>query len=468
MESEEEKFDHFQDLDSLDRVERPRSGSQAWPAPRSPALRQAEEEPARGPVEIRDLDPEKAKKSLRSPISLAAEVCARTDPFDMTKIIEATVDVVVERAGSGKPEQICLTELAERAKIGRGRIGEHFGVHLAPFANLVVRGVYGKAGRRVYYEELGSHAAANVGRRSNSFGTDKVAKMPNSLHFLDHSLSSSDRHCPVGAEALGVGTRWDPASDRSSHPLPGWTQSYPGSFPAGFLDHVERTIGVDRAARHALLLAMDRGIPRYPDDLSEKQMEGAFSSFLALPLIPYGTPLVGHRDHAAVYRPGRDDQLVSWAGRSGRHVVLACGDIDPDERERFESESERLSVGRLPSMYELGLRREYEVDYRWSKNRQELGRYVVGNGAKLETWRLVGVSSRPVFWRMVSVVERLAQVAWTRKCTMRWEQDCRPGALKAHRPESCTAVRSLLAIANAGIVDALRQAAWDEEFERGE
>jgi hypothetical protein len=430
----------------------------------APPPRDPEGRPARGPIHLDDLDPAEAKLLVRDPIGLAAIMSPGVDRLDAEKMVGATIDLVVERARRRGKEGICLNELAERAKIGRGRIGERFGAGLSPFANLAIRGIHAQAGRRVFYEQLSAHSV-EVGRRHNGIGTDKRPKLSNSLHLLTHSLGASDRHCPVASQPLSTGTRWDRSSSRFGASLPRWAADYRGAIPGTFAEHFGAMLEEDQKARFAFGQAVKDGCDAFTEDLTLRRFHATFSPFLVVPMIRFGPPEVEYRDHADVHLPGLDEATIERARRSNRHVLLACGSPSSRERQDFESGSERLTAGKLPSMYELGIRTEYAVEYRWSAQRHELGRYIAGRGAELEIWRLVGVGKEEeTFWRMLALVERLSQITWTDACTDRWEADCKPGMQKAHRPESCAGVRALLAIANAGIVDALRRAASGTEF----
>jgi hypothetical protein len=430
------------------------------PPPREPGGR-----PAQSPIDLADLDPANARRLVTDPIGSAAAMSPAIDRLDVEKMVGATIDLVVERAREGGDDGICLKELAERAKIGRGRIGERFGAELTPFANLAVRAIHAQADRPVFYEQLSSHSA-KVGRRHNGVGTDKLPKQPNSLHLLNHSLGCSDRHCPVGSEPLATGTRWDRSSARFGVTLPGWAKECLGFVPNSFAEHLGRVLEEDQRARQAFGEALRDGRRAFTAELTPRRFGATFSPFVVVPAIRFGPPPVEYRDHADVHLPGRDEATVDRAASSGRRLLLACGTPGLDEREEFEAESARLTVGKLPSMYELGIRSEYAVEYRWSARRHELGRYVVGRGARLDLWRLVGVGEEEgeIFWQMLALVERLSQVAWTDACTKRWEDDCRPGLQKAHLPESCAGVRALLAIANAAIVDAVRREGAAAEF----
>ena len=290
-------------------------------------------------------------------------------------------------------------------------------------------------------------------------GTDKDPAGRNRLHLLGHSLGTSNCHCPVNSLALTMGTRWDRSSPRFGQDLPRWTRHYGGRLPNTFARHLEALLRFDSDIRRSYIEALLEGRGDFDDNLTPDRLRAAFSADVVVPPIPYGRPEAPYRDHLDVFPPGRDAATIAVAEASRRHVVLACGEPDVETRIGFEEDAERFPVGELPSMYALDIHKRHDVEYRWSASRQELGRYQAGRGAGVEIWRFVNYETEMDFWRMISLVERQVQVAWPRACTERWEADCRPGMLGPHLPESCAAVRALLAIANFGIVDALRRQA---------
>ncbi len=455
----EESGERDPDEASERRVER-----EALPELPAPAPREPEGLPARGPVNLAALDPDSAKRQLRVPIRLAASVLPVVDPYDLEKLVGTTIDFLAARSQEGKGSGLALNELADRAKIGRGRIAERFADELVPIANLTVRGVYAQAPRRVFYEELGSRPA-EVGRRHNGVGTDKLPGQNMSLRLVHHSLGSSDRHCQAACMPLTTGTRWDRHSPRFGETLPAWALNYQGAIPQAFAEHLARSLSDDEKARRALWKAIRSRRARFSDELTADRFKAALSNLVVVPMIPFGPPNSEHWDHADVLPPGRDEQTIECARKfSKRKFLLACGAPDEQHRQEFERAAAELSVGELPWMYELGIRSEYAVQYRWSPKRHELGRYIVGKGASLRIWRLVGVEDEDSFWRMVALVERQSQVVWTEDCLRRWESDCKPGMSKAHIPKSCAGVRALLTMANAGIVDALRRDGANCEF----
>lgn len=422
------------------------------PAPISENL---DNEPTQTPVDLGQLNCDLAKRRLVAPIRLAVSALPVISERDAVNLVGATIDRVALRAAAGTEEAISINELAEKAGIGHGRVGERFGVLLPSFANLVARGVYAQARKQVYYEELSGHAAL-VGRRHNGVGTDKLPALANSLHLLAYNLGASNRHCPAISEVLTMGTRWDRTSQRFGTPLPSWASNLPDDLPGPFAEHLAAVLQADRVARVRLAEAVGSGRARLENGITAKRLKAAFSRFLVIPPIPYGPPETEYRSQAGVFLPGRDAATVEVALASGRSAALACGAPAPSERLDFEEASESLVVGKLPSMYELDIHKIHGVEYRWSPKRHELGRYEAGAGSSVQIWRFVRCETKASFWRMVSLVERQAQVAWTERCTRRWERDCRPGLQRAHLPESCAGVRALLAMANAGIVDALR------------
>lgn len=457
--SEEET--HLLDPDDDDDSGKPRKGPREeseelpeLPAPLPPSRR---DEPSVAPIRIRELEIDHAKSLLRPPIGLAGSVFPNVDREEVEALVGATIDRIVSRSADGQSENISITELADVAGISRGRIGDRFGTELSGFANLVVRGIHAQAGRRVFYEQLESHPA-KTGRRHNGEGSEKVEDIAdNQLRMLVYSLGASDRHCPAESRILNMGTRWARSSPRFGANFPEWADEYRERLPDSFAEHFEELLNRDRAMRAAVLQALSSGEIALTEEITRERLIAAISQFLVVPLVPYGTSEVPYRRHHGIFPPGRDEATVQEAIRSRRHVILACGEPSMAERLEFEDDSESLVVGELPSMYELDIHKVHGVEYRWSPSRHELGRYQAGKGSRLEIWRLTGYDHAESFWRMLSLIERQAQVSWMKACTARWELDCMPGMQKAHVPEHCTGVRAFLKMANAGIVDALRR-----------
>lgn len=434
------------------------------PAPSSP---DSANEPAQAPINLADLDLAFAKERLQAPIGTATSFLPHVDGGEIQALAEATLDRVVARSKSGSKEAISISELAEKTKIDSRTMGERFEISLPPLADLVTRLIHAQTGQRVYYEEVCSHSAI-VSRRHNGVGTDRKeaseddskrsGRPPKSLHMLDNCLGTANKHCPSVTEPLTTGTRWDIHDPRYGINFPRWMEAYRGHIPSSLSEHLENMLGVGYAARAHVVPALKRGDGTFMGNITPERLVATLSQYLVIAPVPFGAPDVPYRDHAGVLLPGRDEATVEVARRSKRRVILGCGEASNSERIEFEERSQVLPVGKLPSMYELDIHKKHNVEYRWSPSHHELGRYEAGKGARLEIWRFVGLgqNDQRSFWRMLTVVERLSQVHWTKKCVGRWDEDCMPGMQQAHLPESCAMVRALLVIANAAIVDALR------------
>lgn len=422
------------------------------PAPPAP---DPANEPDPTPIKLADLEVETAKQLLRRPIRLATSVLGEVNPGEAEMLAGRTIDRLVARFETGWEEGISIAELAEAAGTDRGKLGKRFNAQLRPFADLVVRGIYAQAGRRVFYEELSSHLS-KTGRRHNGVGTDKVPHGPNSLHMLAYSLGAGDRHCPAASEVLATGTRWDRSSPRFGEGLPRWAHAYRGSLPGSFAEHFRRILEVDRSVRAKLFERIEKGGGAFGGELTAERMAAAFSRFLLVPPIPFGRPESPARLHLGIFHPGRDQATVEQAQAYKRHAALACGEATGEERLEFEARSEEIRVTRLPWAHPLEIPKHRSAGYRWSPDRHELSREDHSRGSALQIWRLVGYDKADSFWKMLALVERWSEVHWTGDCTRRWEDDCRPGLQKAHTPESSAEVRALLAMANAAIVAALR------------
>jgi hypothetical protein len=421
----------------------------------APTPRLSPDEPLSGPIVLAHADPEKAKKMLESPIILASSLYPEVDAEQLATVVDAAVDRICERAKAGHDDALSVTELGALSGLGSS-VESLLAQPIVPFSQLVVRSTYAEANNRIFYEELES-LPATTGRRHNGEGSEKVPGIArNQLHILQHSGSGSSKHCSIGNRPLLLGTRWDPACERFGMDFPDWARERLDSFLDGFGEHVKAMLADDRKARGRALAGLRSGQITLPGKITEESLIAAISRYLLIGPIGFGTSFLPHRTHHDTFEPGRDAATVMEVTSPGRSVALACGVPTLEERLEFEEDSEILTAGKLPSMYELGINRVPGVQYRWSPSRHELMRYAAGEGARIDWWRLVGVEEEKHFWRTLTMVERHAQVTWTGDCAVRAEEDCLPGKLQTHLPEQCAAMRAILDMANAGIVAAVR------------
>jgi hypothetical protein len=445
------------DTSPLDPNEDPGEGKERRDLPELPAPppRLSDDEPVEGPVTLPEVDLEVAKGRLEAPFILASSVYPQVDAERVAMLADATIDRVCERAKAQQYEAISITDLGALAGIPNA---EDLLVPLLPeFSQLVGRGIYAQAASRVFYEQLESHVAT-TGRRHNGEGSEKAPGIArNQLHLVEHSLAGSGMHLSIDGRPLNMGTRWSRTCERFGAGFPDWAMERLDSFPDLFSDYLRALLAEDREVRKRVVKGLEDGTIALPGSITKERLVAAISQFLLIGPIPYGTSFKPHRSHLDTFKPGRDEATVDEAIASGRSVALACGELSPEERIAFEEKSTPLRVGKLPSMYALGIDRVSTVRYRWSSSRHELARYSGDKGARIDCWRLVGVKDPERFWRTVSMVERHAQVTWTSACTDRYERQCLPGKLQTYLPEQCLALRSLLEMANAAIVDAIRR-----------
>ncbi len=441
----------------LDPNEEPGDSKERKDLPELPAPppQLSDDEPVEGPVTLPEVDLDVAKERLRGPLILASSVYPEVDAERIALLANVTIDRVCARAEANRDDAIAITDLGALAGIGNAE--DLLIPPLPEFAQLVVRGIFAQAASRVFYEQLESHSAA-IGRRHNGEGSEKVAGIVrNQLSLVQHVLAGSAMHCSIGGRPLNLGTRWSRTCERFGAGFPDWALDRLDSFPDLFSDHLRAALVEDREVRKRVLESLRSGAIALPGSITKERLLAAISQYLLIGPIPYGTSFKSHRSHHDTLKPGRDEETVDEAIASGRAVALACGQLSPEERLVFEEQSKILRVGKLPSMYGLGIGRISSVQYRWSSSRHELARYSAGEGARIDCWRLVGVENPERFWRSVSMIERHAQVSWTSACTDRYEKQCLPGKLQTHLPEQCAGLRSLLEMANAAIVDAIRR-----------
>jgi hypothetical protein len=422
----------------------------------APVPRLSPDEPVSGPVTLAYVDPELAKEMLDYPFALAASLYPEVDAERLVMVVDVVIDRVCSRSRAGGDSALSITELAALTGLSSGSVEDLLAQPITQFAQMVVRGTFAKTTNRIFYEQLESFPAA-TGRRHNGEGTEKVPGIArNQLRIFQHSAAGSGKHCSIGNRPLLVGTRWDLSCDRFGVEFPDWALERKAEFLVGFAQHVKAMLGSDREVRGRALAGLRNGKITLPGTITKESVIAAISRYLLIGPIRYGTSLVPYRDHLDVFNPGGDDATVREVTAPGRSTALARGAPSLEERLEFEEEAEIITAGKLPSMYELGITPAPGVQYRWSPMRHELMRYAGGEGARIDWWRLVGVEQEKHFWRTLTMIERHAQVTWTGDCTARAEADCLPGKLQAHLPEQCAAMRAILDMANAGIVDAVR------------
>jgi hypothetical protein len=433
-----------------------KGGRRPLPKRAAPAPRLSPDEPLRGPVTLAHADAEEAKRRLRYPFALASSLYPEIDAERTKVVVDAVVDRLCGCSAARQGDALSVTELGALTGFGSGGVEDLLVPHLVQFAQMVIRAAFANAQNRIFYEVFESFPA-ETGRRHNGEGSEKVAGIArNQLHILQHSAAGSGKHCSIGQRPLNIGTRWDPRCERFGLDFPAWAFERMDDFPDGFSDHAKLALADDRKARGRALAGVNSGQVELAGSITPESLLAAISRYLLIGQIPYGTSFVSHRSQADFFKPGRDDATIEEVTTPGRSVALSCGRPTLEQRLEFEEESEILKVGKLPSMYELGINRAPGVQFRWSPTRHELMRYAAGEGGRVEWWRLVGVEEDKHFFRTLTMVERQAQVTWTRECTARAEADCLPGKLQSHLPEQCAGLRGILDMANIGLVDEIR------------
>ena len=404
------------------------------------------------PVFLEEVDSRVAKDTIRDVVPFAADVVGGVDAYTYRMIAERVTDHLVEgRARTG----LTLSDVARCARVGYGHLVERLGPDWQKVSDLGVRTVFARSHRHALYEEILS-LPVEVRPRHNGLGTDRDGRGPKALHFVLAALAAADRHCPTFARALTTGTRDDRTSDRADcSRITEWSQKLGYLLPGSLADHVELILAQEREVLRAVAEAA-AGSPEAFGTVSPARLGCVFPVWLLIAQLPYGPPRSRARSSADFCHAGRDEAIVEAVVAARRYGVLSCGAPQDDELRALEREFHPLQVGRLPNTYELGITRLPKLRYRWSPKRRQLAREVVGRGAQVELWRLVGIDDRRLL-EAVSLIERHVQNTLPPDCLERWARDCGPGLLKARHPWKCGGFIDLMNLANAALVDAARR-----------
>ncbi|MDQ4040413.1 MAG: hypothetical protein M3141_01530 [Actinomycetota bacterium] len=426
----------------------------ANPSEADPSAWPAEPEDVRLPVSVGTVDAAAAKEVLGRPLELAAQVVPGVDHGLYRVMAEAAIDCIVDgRARRG----VTVAEMIAEAGISRGHLIERCGPEWSVFTGLAVRAIAAQAGRAGHYEEVLS-LPVSVRARHHGLGRDRLPGGRNSLHMIVNAHACSDRFCPTSAWPVTTGTRDAPGRPRADAArIEQWTRKLGFPPPASLAEHVEGLLERETQVRTRFAAAAQAANGRFAGDFTVGDLRAAFSRWLVIATLRYGPPRSRERRSQAVHLPGRDTGIVSAVRRAGRQGVLYCGPpVDEAEAAAVRDDFDHLRVGRLPKTYELGITSLPKVRYFWSAERSLIAREVVGQGARTDLWRLVGIAPEDI-WFALSLIERNVQSTLPPDCIERWERDCGPGLLQARHPWVCAGCLDVLNAANAAIVDADRR-----------
>ncbi|HEV2973590.1 MAG TPA: hypothetical protein VGX69_01175 [Solirubrobacteraceae bacterium] len=164
---------------------------------------------------------------------------------------------------------------------------------------------------------------------------------------------------------------------------------------------------------------------------------------------------------AKVYWPGRDADLVGVLRRAGKLGVAHLG----RRRMRTPNDIKRdltdagFTLRRCPfspADVRLGNEAEWGVTWYWNGSLECLSRVCVDQGTMcVDNWRVIGLADDLDV--AVALVRRHEQ-PWTNEFMAQTVRDTAPGLIKASSYRSDAALRALLRVGIAGLIDAERRA----------
>ena len=417
--------------------------------------------PVREPIDLAIVDEADAIAIAQAAIQAAGRILD-VDTFRFEEIVAQVVPQVRDgRAAAG----LVLHELCAKARVGRGRVGQHYRPEWIRAAALAVRIIVAAGGRRVLYEELHT-MPARTRRDHQGFATHHHKQAAHAVHFAGVALGASDRHTCAHAIPLTTGTRDDSSADVADvERIEGFAAELGHVVPGPVADHLHHLLVFERDLRSAVHQASDR----LDDALRPLGLDGrtlalnGFARLLLLDAMPFGPPTSRTRASSGIAYPGRDPDVLRVLGVAGRPAIAFVGDFDvPSGVARVEGELEARGFvtvpwegGELSDALGTPRTQPYGVEVLWSEDEAALVRREVVGGARAQKWVLTGTATDDLA-AAIAIIER-TRAGWPRELLRRSAEACGPGFLKSQNIASQAAWRALLLVADAALVDADRQ-----------
>jgi hypothetical protein len=404
----------------------------------------------RRPVDLDCAALDDATTKLRDVLAVTTRWVAGVDR-DSIEQLAVAVATAIHRGEAARG--VGLTSLLQDAGVALGHARDrHFTPTLGELADLTVRmTAVGVGARSVRCEHL-YVAWARTGRDRNSLATDRVRHVTPGIRLAGIAISCDDRHLATLEIPFVTGTRHDHASARADREaierLTAELGRLPNSSPA---EHFEELLDLQRSARARI---RQEGAVALLDKLG-------FSDLVIAGSMPCGPAPKRSLAGAKVYWPGRDAELLGVLRRAGKRGVAHLGRRlmrAPNDMKRDLTDA-GFKLRRCPfspADARLANEAEWGVTWYWSDSLECLSRVCVDERTmRVDNWRVIGLADDLDV--AVALVRRHEQ-PWANEFMAQTMRDTAPGLIKASSYRSDAALRALLRVGIAGLVDAERRA----------
>jgi hypothetical protein len=407
----------------------------------------------RRPVDLAQAALGEATTKLRRVLAITSRCVAGIDAHDIERLFVTATEAI----HSGKAARgLRLTPLLEEAGVGTGHARErHFTPALSELADLTIRMTTVDAfSRAVRYEHL-YVSWARTGRQRNTLATDRVPHVTPGIRFSGIAISCDDRHLPTLEVPFVTGTRHDRSSPRANRReitrLTSELGRRPHSSPP---EHFAELFELQRRARSRLRAARTDGALTPLADMG-------FSDLVVAGPMPCGPAPRRSLHGAETYWPGGDRELIDVLLGAGKRGVAHMGRalLEPCGK-RARGQLARAGFSAMEPTYspqdrKLANGAEWRVAWYWSETSECLARVHAQDAiAIVDKWRVVGLSGELDV--AVALIRRHAQ-QWVHQFIEQNMLDTAPGLIKASSYRSDAALRDLLRVGFAGLVDAERK-----------
>jgi len=408
----------------------------------------------RRPVDLARTALDEATKKLRQALAITTR-CVNVVDASSVERLSVAVTAAIYRGEASRG--LRLTALLDEAGISAGHVRDrHFTPALSELADLTIRMTAINAGSRAVRCESLYVTWARTGRDRNSLATDHIRNVTPGIRFSGIAISCDDRHLQTAEIPFVTGTRHDHASSRADRRAIGrLTREMgrpPNSSPA---EHFAELLELQRCARARLRTARLDGLLAPLENLG-------FSDLVVAGPMPCGPAPKRSLHGAETYWPGRDQDLIEVLHRAGKRGVAHMGRrLVRARKESSPAELSELGFEPWQATYSLDDRKfandtEWRVSWHWNKELECLAR-VHGDGTtvRIDEWRVVALSGEVDV--AIALIRRQEQ-RWMHDFMEQNMRDTAPGLIKASSYRSNAALRDLLRVGFAGLVDAERQA----------
>jgi hypothetical protein len=409
----------------------------------------------RRPVDLARAALDDATNKLRQVLAITTRWVAGTDGHSVERLAIAAA-AAIHRGEAARG--LRLTALLEEAGVALGRARDrHFTPSLSELAELTVRlTAVGGGSRAVRCEHL-YVSWARAGRERNSLATDRVRQVTPGMRFAGVAISCDDRHLSTLEVPFVTGTRHDRMSARADEReiarLTGELGREPNSSPA---EHFEELLEVQCRARSRIADVDD------VDGGAALLERIGFCDLVVAGGMPCGPAPRRSLDGARTYWPGCDAALIEVLRRAGKRGVaqlgrtVLCGPSSPLRRELVRAGFVYRRCPYSTTDARLANEAEWNVDWYWNATSRCLARVAVERDTtRVDSWRVVELDDELEV--AVALVRRHEQ-SWPHEFMRQTLRDTGPGLIKASSYRSDAALRDLLRVAIAGLVDAERRA----------